>query len=369
MDISRMSSVRFRPDYFRCRLNPVSENFSIGRKPSTLRLCSAAADPIQFTIEIENNNNIKNNDNNRMFILGIGYVGEFFAQDLINQGWVVSGTCTSVDKKDRLKKLGLNVHLFDANHPQTEVLNILNRHTHLLVSIPTYKDIGDPMLPHVELLKKNLSNEHLQWLCYLSTTSVYGDCGGAWVDEKYQPNPSNELSKLRLAAEEGWLSLGHDLGVATHVFRLGGIYGPRRSAIDTIIKKGPTSDLQRVRSFKKYTSRIHVADICNALKSCIHKPSPGKIYNIVDDDPAPRTEVFSFASTLINEKWPSRMKEAASPATNESVTYERSSRGDKRVVNERMKKELGVSLIHPSYRSGLQSICDQLDDSLPSSSC
>lgn len=88
----------------------------------------------------------------------------------------------------------------------------------------------------------------------------------------------------------------------------------------------------------------------------------------MDDDPAPRSEVFSFARELINEKWPSCIKEVVSPATNEYFIDEGSLKGAKRVVNERMKIELGVRLLHPSYRSGLQSICDQMHDDLPSSS-
>ncbi|KAI3799060.1 hypothetical protein L1987_34350 [Smallanthus sonchifolius] len=361
MEVCRMHALRFAPGGFRYRLNPVSENWPIGR-PSKLRFCPAAS------IELRHFANGGTQTQNRMFILGMGYVGEFVAQDLMNQGWVVSGTCTRVAKKEKLKKLGFDVHLFDANDPELEVLNIMNQHTHLLVSIPPCKDIGDPMLQHAQLLRRKLNSDCLQWLCYLSTTGVYGDCGGAWVDENYQPNPSSELAKLRLAAEEGWLSLGHDLGLAAHIFRLGGIYGPGRSAIDTIIKPEPLSDVQRARSFKKFTSRVHVDDICNALNECIHKPSPGRIYNIVDNDPAPRIEVFSFAHKLINEKWPSQMK-MKKTATNEPFTEKGSVRGEKRVVNARMKKELGVRLIHPSYRSGLQSICDQIHDYPPSSSC
>nr|XP_043631641.1 protein YeeZ [Erigeron canadensis] len=342
------SSLRYRPSSFRA---------------TKLQLCYASS---SSTKEIPPFGHEERNINEKqmMFIMGLGFVGEFVAKNLINQGWDVSGTCTSVAKMDRLKKLGLNLHLFDANHPKLEVLDIMNEHTHLLVSIPPCKDIGDPMLQHAELLRRKLGNERLQWLCYLSTTGVYGDCGGAWVDENYQPNPPSELAKLRLAAEEGWLTLGRELGLAAHVFRLGGIYGPGRSAIDTIIKRGPLSDAQSVRSFKKYTSRVHVADICNALNASIQNPFPGRIYNIVDDDPAPRTEVFSYAHKLYSEKWPSQIKNVVSPApvTNKSSTKVGRLKGDKRVVNERMKKELGVRLIHPSYRSGLQSICDQMHD-------
>ncbi|KAK9061827.1 hypothetical protein SSX86_019010 [Deinandra increscens subsp. villosa] len=363
MEVCPIPAPPFAPGCFRHRLTPVSELLRpIGIPSSKFRFCPAAS------IDIANGNNLgsQTQTQNRMFILGMGYVGEFVARDLMNQGWVVSGTCISVAKKEKLKKLGFDAHLFDANNPELEVINILNQHTHLLVSIPPCKDIGDPMLQHAELLKMKLNSECLQWLCYLSTTSVYGDCGGAWVDENCQPKPPSELAKLRLAAEEGWLRLGHDIGLAAHIFRLGGIYGPGRSAIDTLIKPEPLSDIQRARSFKKFTSRVHVADICNALNGCIHRPSPGRIYNIVDDDPAPRTQVFSYARKLINEKWPSQMRKAA---IDESFTEKGSLKGDKRVVNARMKKELGVRLIHPSYRSGLQSICDHIHVYPSSSSC
>ncbi|XP_024975952.1 uncharacterized protein LOC112513807 isoform X2 [Cynara cardunculus var. scolymus] len=360
MEVCCIPAVPFPPASLRYRLHPVLENWSIGR-PTKRRCFFAASAGLRH---LPKGNHLETQK--RMFILGMGFVGEFVAQDLMNQGWAVSGTCTSVAKKEKLDKLGFNVHLFDANEPELEVLNILNQHTHLLVSIPPCLHIGDPMLQHAEVLRRKLNNDCLQWLCYLSTTGlfyscIYGDCGGAWVDETYPPNPPNELAKLRLAAEGGWLSLGDDLGVAAHVFRLGGIYGPGRSAIDTIIKGESLSNSQRVRSFKKYTSRVHVADICNALNESIHKPSPG-IYNIVDDDPAPRTEVFSFARKLIGETW---MKEVD---TNESFSGERSLRGEKRVVNARMKKELGVRLFHPSYRSGLQSISDQVHHYPPSPS-
>lgn len=296
-----------------------------------------------------------------MFFLGIGFVGQFFAQELKNQGWVVSGTCTSMAKKNRLEERGLNAYLFDANEPELETLKTLKYCTHLLVSIPPVVEIGDPMLQYEELLRSRLMDGNLQWLCYLSSTSVYGECGGVWVDEDFPASPTNELSKLRLAAEEGWLNLGHDLGLSAHVFRLGGIYGPGRSAIDTIIKQEALSEGQRMRVSKQYTSRVHVADICQALKATMYKPFSRKIYNVVDDEPAPREEVFAFARDLVERKWPGMIKHSTSLDEGEPCVEKGSSRGSKRVSNARMKKELGVRLLHPDYRSGLQSIIDQMD--------
>ncbi|OMO75225.1 NAD-dependent epimerase/dehydratase [Corchorus olitorius] len=299
---------------------------------------------------------------NRMFILGMGFVGQFFAQELLNEGWIVSGTCTSMKKRKELQIRGFDVQLFDANQPQMSTMNALKCHTHLLVSIPPLVGIGDPMLQHGELLRSVLMGSNLQWLSYLSSTSVYGDCGGACVDEDYPTSPTNELAKLRLEAEQGWLNLAGDIGIRGQVFRLGGIYGPGRSAVDTIIKQEPLSKSQKLRVSKQFTSRVHVADICQALKASIHMPSSRRTYNIVDDDPAPRKEVFAYALNLVEKKWPGLIKEIDSPEREEPFIQKTTSRGEKRVSNARMKKELAVELLHPTYKSGLQSIIDQLEN-------
>lgn len=300
---------------------------------------------------------------NRMFVMGMGFVGSFFALGLQSHEWGVSGSCTSLVKKKKLEEeMGFDVYLFNANEPEFEVRNILNHHTHLIVSVPPLVGIGDPMLQHEQLLKSMLMEGNLKWLCYLSSTSVYGNCGGMWVDEDYPVHPANEKAKARLAAEEGWLKLGHDLGISTQIFRLGGIYGPGRSAVDNIIKQEPLSELQRMRASRQYTSRVHVADICQALRASICNPSSGRIYNVVDDDPAPRIEVFSHAWDLVNRKWPGHMKQCVSPYMTQSFTTESICRGEKRVSNARIKEELGVRLLHPSYKSGLKSIIDHMDN-------
>ncbi|XP_044509885.1 protein YeeZ isoform X2 [Mangifera indica] len=296
-----------------------------------------------------------------MFILGMGFIGQIFAQELKNEGWVVSGTCTTDIKKEKLQERGFDVFLFNANKPEQRILDALKHYSHLLVSIPPIVGVGDPMLQHMELLRSTLVDGHLQWLGYLSSTGVYGNCGGAWVDEEYPAKPTTELGKLRLAAEERWLNLAHDLGLSAQVFRLGGIYGPGRSAVDTIVKQVPLSESQKLRSSGQYTSRIHVDDICQVLKASIQKPSSGNIYNVVDDYPAPREEVFAYALDLIEEKWSGTYKESKSMEEAEPFGKKGSLRGEKRVSNARIKKELSVRLLHPSYKSGLQSIIDQME--------
>ncbi|XP_018466551.2 uncharacterized protein LOC108838067 [Raphanus sativus] len=333
------------------RFNPTPLNFSNRSRINFCRPLSATSDSRFGTPDSESRN--------RMFILGTGFVGGFFAEKLKEADWLVSGTCRSESKKKEWEKKGIDLHLFSADSPQWRLLETVKDYTHLLVSIPPLADIGDPMLRNVELVREKLSSGNLQWLCYLSSTSVYGDYGGAWVTEDDPPNPKTQSAKIRLAAEEGWLSLGSDLGLSTQVLRLGGIYGPGRSAIDTLLKREHLSETQLRRASRRFTSRVHVQDICQALQASIENPSSREIYNIVDDDPAPREEVFQYALELIEKRW--KRKIETKPFLYES-REQSSLRGEKRVSNQHMKDKLGVKLLHPSYKSGLQSIVEKMDN-------
>ncbi|KAM1434470.1 hypothetical protein ACFX2I_042548 [Malus domestica] len=289
---------------------------------------------------------------NRMFIAGMGFVGQRLGRELKNHGWDVSGTCTRINKKKKLEEeRSFQIYLIDANEPDVIILDAIKNHTHMVVSIPPVPGIGDPMLDYEQILRRELVGGNLQWLGYLSSTSVYGDTGGAWVDEDYIPNPASESGRLRLAAEEGWFNFGQSLGISTQVFRLGGIYGPGRSAVDTIVKQGALSESQRMRGHRQFTSRVSVDDICQAIMASICTPSSRRVYNIVDDDPAPREEVFEYARDLVEKKWPGWIKQPSEQKeSSEPVVKKRGLRGEKRVSNARMKKELGVRLLHPSYR-------------------
>ncbi|KAM0845736.1 hypothetical protein ACQ4PT_056145 [Festuca glaucescens] len=252
-----------------------------------------------------------------------------------------------------LEKLGMSASLFDATRSNLVNLHAMQDATHLLISIPPIPGVGDPLLSSHTDLQRTLTDGNLQWLCYLSSTGVYGDCGGAWVDEDRAVNPNKESSKLRYAAEEGWLDLVDELDLSAFVLRLGGIYGPGRSALDTIAKRKSLSQTQKLRESKQYTARIHVADIYQAIMASMGVRSARKIYNVVDDDPAPRAEVFAFAQSLIEKIYPDLATDSTGPDSQDRIIA-----GEKRVSNARLKEELGVRLVHPSYRSGLQSILD-----------
>ncbi|KAF1882785.1 hypothetical protein Lal_00002966 [Lupinus albus] len=114
------------------------------------------------------------NSEKRMFIIGMGFVGQFLAHKLHNQGWSVSGTCTNHVKKKQLEDIGFHVHLFNANHPQLSILGLIKNYSHLLVSVPPVMGVGDPVLQHEELIRSSLVSGSLQWLCYLSSTKKVG---------------------------------------------------------------------------------------------------------------------------------------------------------------------------------------------------
>ncbi|KAJ8567194.1 hypothetical protein K7X08_019402 [Anisodus acutangulus] len=209
----------------------------------------------------------------------------------------MDGTCTSTARKKKLEEMGFHAHIFDANEPQHEVLDIMKFHSHL-ISVPPVLVVGDPMLQHKELLKERLKDGGLQWLGYLSSTSVYGDSGGAWVDKEFPTRPITESAKARMAAEEGWLHLACDVGITAQIFR------PHIRAVDTILKQEPLSKGQKMRFSRK-------------------------IYNVVDDDPAPREQVlFKFATNLVEKKWPGHLTSNSS-AEEPELKFRRDLQGER----------------------------------------
>ncbi|KAH7658832.1 NAD(P)-binding domain-containing protein [Dioscorea alata] len=305
---------------------------------------------------------------NRLFVFGVGFVGRYVSNQLLKQGWRVSGTCTCPVRKRELEMMGMHdSFLFDANKNELESLHTLKDATHVLISIPPLSGLGDPLLTlHHKDLQSTLNHGNLQSLCYLSSTSVYGDCGGAWVDEDSAVNPATETAKARYAAEKGWQQLGCELDVPVNIFRLGGIYGCGRSAINTILQQKSLSREQKMRETKLYTARVHVADIYQALCASFNlSSSSGRVYNVVDDDPAPREVVFDFARDLIEKRWPEQAIAFRAQDKAEDTEFSHKSRKigeEKRVSNVRIKKELGVRLLYPSYKSGLENILNSMYD-------
>ncbi len=266
----------------------------------------------------------------RLFILGLGYSGLEIARLAGARGFEVVGTVTTAQKAAQLRAQGFEVLVFDGTQP------VAIAASHILCTAPA------PRLP-----------AHLgrpRWLGYLSTTGVYGDRGGRWVDEATVPTPMQQRSADRLASELQWQALGHKLGVPTALFRLPGIYGPGRSAIDQV----RAGTARRIDKPGQFFSRIHVADIAGTVLAAMTKKAGG-IYNVADDEPASTADVVAYACELLGVPVPTAIPwEQAAPAMTPMARSFYSE--NRRVWNDKIKRELGVVLRYPTYREGLKAI-------------
>ncbi len=279
----------------------------------------------------------------RLFIFGVGFSGLEIARLARAGGWTVAGTVTTAEKAGRIAAEGIETHLFDGTKPLPE--GALAGATHVLNSVPP-QPAGDPVL-----LCCARQLREARWLGYLSTTGVYGDTGGDWVDETAPTHPQQPRSIARLAAERAWQALGLDAGAVVDVFRLPGIYGPGRSALDQV-REGRA---RRIDKPGQCFSRIHVADIAATVMAAITKPSPGGIYNVADDLPAPSQDIVAYACELLGVPAPPLIpwEQAAASLGPMARSFYSESR---RARNDRIKQVLGVRLRFPTYREGLQAI-------------
>ena len=281
----------------------------------------------------------------RLFIFGLGFTGMQIAKLARARGWTVGGTCTQADKAEQLRAVGIEAVPFDGT--AAVALEMVATASHVLCTIAPGA-AGDPVLRHcADLLGK------ARWLGYLSTTGVYGDHGGGWVDEATPTNPTQPRSIQRLAAERAWQALGVRTGAAVDIFRLPGIYGPGRSPIDQV-KAGVA---KRIDKPSQVFSRIHVADVAQAVVAAMVRGGPGAIYNVADDLPASSADVMAFASELLGATAPPLVPWAEA-APSMSAMARSFYAENRRVRNERMKRELGVTLLYPTYREGLRAIAD-----------
>lgn len=284
----------------------------------------------------------------RLFCFGLGYSALELARGLMAEGWTVAGTCRTEENRAQAAAAGADAVIFEGNHPFDGAESTLAGVTHILSSVPP-GSVGDPVLAsHGEILG-HLSG--VIWAGYLSTTGVYGDTGGATVDETSPLNPGSDRSFERVAAEQAWRALHQQSGLPVHVFRLAGIYGPGRSALDQV----RAGTARRIDKPGHKFSRIHVADIANVLRASMARPNPGAIYNLCDDEPAAAADVTAFACELLDLDPPPLIPFEA--AAKEMPPMALSFWRDNRIVdNGRIKRELAVGLKYPTYRDGLRSI-------------
>lgn len=280
-----------------------------------------------------------------LFIFGLGYSGLAIARLARAAGWQVAGTCTTEDKAARLRQAGIAAHCFDGRTPPPP--EALAGATHVVSTIAP-DGTEDPVVRTCSALLSRA-----RWLGYLSTTGVYGDHGGGWVDEQTPARPTQPRSTARLAAERSWQALDRSIGL--DIFRLPGIYGPGRSAVDQVT----AGTARRIAKPGQVFSRIHVEDIAGTVLMAISQPHANGVYNVADDLPAASAEVVAYACRLLGKPVPAlvpweRVQADLSPMARSFYAENR------RVRNERIKNELGVVLRYPTYREGLRAVVSAL---------
>ncbi len=281
----------------------------------------------------------------RLFCFGYGYTAAFFGAAAQQQlGWGLSGTTRDIEKRSALRSRGIDAYVFDHDKPLGDPFAMLDGVTHVLISTPPDQE-GDLVARlHGEDI---LRLPDLEWIGYLSTTSVYGDRDGAWVDETTELRPSSIRGSRRLRAESDWISLCQSRNVPLHIFRMAGVYGPGRSALDSV----RAGIARRIFKPGHAFSRIHIEDVIQTLMASILLPKGSTVYNLADDEPAPSHEVIAYACRLLGRDPPPLVPfEDANLAPITHSFYSDS----KRIKNDRIKEELGILLKYPDYRAGLE---------------
>jgi nucleoside-diphosphate-sugar epimerase len=270
---------------------------------------------------------------------GHGYSARALTR-LLPEDWRVIGTTRSPDRVEALRAEGVEPVIW----PGGDLIPALDAATHLLISAAPDAD-GDPVLRDWQDAIAARA-ERFAWVGYLSTTGVYGDRDGGWVDEESELRPATKRGQARVEAEAAWRAIP---GLPLHVFRLAGIYGPGRGPFEKV-RQGTA---RRIVKQGQVFSRIHVDDIAQVLKASIDRPHTGATYNLCDDDPAPPQEVIAHAAELLGLPVPQEVPFEEAEMTLMARSFYAES---KKVRNDRIKDELKVTLIHPDYRSGLAAL-------------
>ncbi len=267
--------------------------------------------------------------------LGHGYSARALAHRLVPQGWRIIGTTRSPEKAASLRAEGIEPLLWPA-----DLGPALATATHVLCSAAPDMS-GDPFLQAAPWIAQSPAT----WVGYLSTTGVYGDHQGAWVDETTPLTPNSDRGRQRVLAEGQWQATG----LPVHIFRLAGIYGPGRGPFEKV-RDGTA---RRIIKPGQVFGRIHVDDIAQVLEASILRPNPGSAYNVCDDNPCPPDVVLSHAARLLGLPDPPAVRFEEANLGPMALSFYGES---KRTRNTRIKDELGVKLLYPDFPAGLAAL-------------
>lgn len=287
----------------------------------------------------------------RAFFFGLGYssLAAVHALRMGSQTVNISGTVRTQDKANRLADHGISAHVFDGTAPGATLGSDLRAATHVILSIAP-GEAGDPALLHH---RADLdAAENLQWLCYYSTVGVYGDFGGAWIDESAPLVPRNDRSDRRVAAEQAWRDYAAARSVPLCILRLAGIYGPGRSTFDKLAD----GTARRVIKPGQVFNRIHVEDIGRITALAADARLEGT-FNLADDEPAPPQDLVTYAAGLMGIEPPPEVPFGEAEFTPMQKSFYKD---NKRVSNAAIKRALGIELLYPNYRQSLDAIWETM---------
>jgi len=287
---------------------------------------------------------------NRVFFFGYGFTASFLAQMLRPEGWSMAGTTRDPDKVNRMWDQGVEPHIWNEEDGPIEApRRVLKNVTHILHSLPP-APTGDPVLKnHFEILKTIAPN--LKWYGYLSSVSVYGDTNGEVATEDYAVNPGTPRGKLRLRVEQRHRQLHKKHGLPIHIFRVGAIYGPGRSAL----RRAAATDPSLIHKEGHVTSRIHVDDLAQILKTSMEHPNPGSVYNCTDDLQTGPEVPLDYAYDLLGKPKPPTIEydDVQDDLQQQVKAIYLETR---HVSNAKIKSELGVQLKYPTYKEGYDAL-------------
>lgn len=277
----------------------------------------------------------------RLVIIGHGYSAGFITPLMVAAGWQVIGTTRGTGRgaPDRVAQAGAQPLVWDGHDPAP--LNSAIRDADAVLSSVSPVNGTDPILPLI-------AEACPPWVGYLSSTAVYGDAGGAWVDENSPTSPNSARGQARLTAEAAWQGLASGSGASAHIFRLAGIYGPGRSALDRL-RNGTA---RRIIKPGQVFSRIHAEDIAHAVRAALAHPQGG-VWNLADDHPAAPQDVIADAARMVGLPIPPDEDFATADLSPMAREFYADSR---RISNARIRRELGWAPAYPDHRAGLLAI-------------
>ncbi len=278
----------------------------------------------------------------RILFLGYGFVAKALARRLGARGWRRAATFRRADQMVEIAADGAEPVEWMSGGVAAGAFDGVDA---ILVSTPP----GEGGCPALAAARAALTKAPALWIGYLSTNGVYGDHGGGWIDEESPLLATSPRGRARINAENDWRAFADDYGHRLAIFRLPGIYGPGRSALDQV----RSGRAQRIFKEGQVFSRMHVEDIAAAVEASLDQPEAGALFNLADDEPAPPQDVIDYACRLLGVPSPPLIPFEAAQLSDMARTFYAD---NKRVSNARMKRALGVGLRHPTYREGLHAI-------------